>query len=107
MSGLRRKTMSRGDQLTSQAIGGVGAASAASRCASAGVTRRGLSAAAVPVVFLAACGVEQGGGAPAASQGPKTVIFHSDWIATARGETVRRALEQWAKENPTIKIDHQ
>ena len=77
------------------------------RPAATGVSRRRLLTATVPAVLLAACSVGQGGGTPAASQGPKTVIFHTDWIATARGETIKRALEQWATENPTIKIDQQ
>jgi multiple sugar transport system substrate-binding protein len=72
-----------------------------------GLSKRRYLSLTLPAFALCACGIGDGSSAPATSQGPKTVIFHTDWTATARGETVRRALEQWAKENPTIQIDQQ
>lgn len=72
-----------------------------------GRSKRRLLSLTLPALVLAACATGDSGSAPTTSQAPKTVIFHTDWTATARGEAVRRALEQWGKENPTIKIDQQ
>lgn len=71
------------------------------------VSRRQFVAGTLPVMLALAARSPGDNSAPAANQGPKTVIFHTDWTATARGETVKRALEQWSKENPTIRIDQQ
>jgi ABC-type glycerol-3-phosphate transport system substrate-binding protein len=58
---------------------------------------------------LAACGAPGMGGTsdqqPAASQAPKKVGFHTDWIGGDRAEMIKQALEQWAKEHPTVMID--
>ena len=56
---------------------------------------------------LAACGTFPGSEAPAASQQPKTVVFHTDWITGVRGELVKQALAQWAQTQPKIRIDKQ
>lgn len=53
----------------------------------------------------AACGPGQTAQTPAASQQPKKIGFHTDWVTTERGETIRLALEQWKREHPNVTVD--
>lgn len=74
-----------------------------------GITRRQLcvAGAALPAVVLAACGpLQREAAAPLTTKQPKKVGFHTDWIEGARGETIKLALEQWAKEHPTDRKTH-
>lgn len=63
-----------------------------------------LAAGALSALALATCGPLQQAAPPTTKQ-PKKVGFHHDWIEGPRNELIKLALEQWARENPTIQID--
>lgn len=56
-------------------------------------------------VLTAACATGQTAQTPAASQQPKKIGFHTDWVATERGETIRLALAEWQRLNPTVSVE--
>lgn len=69
-------------------------------------TRRRVIAAgatAASALAIAACG--QTAEPTAASLPPKKVFFHTDWVATERGDTVKQAIAEWQRQRPNVTIE--